>query len=237
MCDVCQRLWEQHNREVLDNIERYKRLLDELDDAASENGLDFCYAVKRAWKDHKYPPGQVVYALLDPRTNAVRYIGQTSQPQNRQRQHRSRNRGNRPKEAWMLELRALGLEPQMRILEEVAETEFVMEREHRWLLQYIHDGADLLNLELNSRRNFVEDVRRLQCQDFLNEPRSSPALFGFNWDNIRDIGETWNEPFPLSTAVYWCLMLCRDKLPAHLEDAARQLEDVACRLGYMKRVD
>lgn len=233
-CHVCQQKLEQHNRQVLDDYTWYMRLFDEIDHAASENDLDFCYAMKRAWKEHEYPTGQVVYALVDPRTDQVRYVGQTAQPQQRLRQHRHRNTTNRPKDAWMLELRALGLEPQMRILEEVADTDFVLERERRWLLQFVHDGADLLNQELKRRPNFVRDVRRLKCKDFLNEPRSSRALFGFNWPKIRDIGETWNEPFPLSTAVYWCLMLCRDKLPAHLEDAARQLEDVARRLGYMK---
>lgn len=51
-----------------------------------------------------------IYALVDPMTRQIRYIGQTVNPESRYRQHA---KSNTPVGEWFEELRILGAEPVM----------------------------------------------------------------------------------------------------------------------------
>jgi hypothetical protein len=84
-----------------------------------------------------------VYALVDPRDGVVRYIGATWNPRLRLRHHITSRRMPHPKCAWVTELLALDLEPEMRILE----TGFSEHRtacERKWVEHYWPSGK-LLN--------------------------------------------------------------------------------------------
>lgn len=66
----------------------------------------------------------VIYALCEPDTNEIRYIGRTSRPRSRYIEHLSGPIGDKnPKRIWIDELLAQGKRPIMRILEMVSKSE------------------------------------------------------------------------------------------------------------------
>ena len=85
-----------------------------------------------------------IYALIDPLTKEVRYIGKSVNPNTRFRAH-LRNRSDTHCARWLGVLRDLGLEPEMTILE--AETEGDgSEAEIRWIAYGRELGWPLTNL-------------------------------------------------------------------------------------------
>lgn len=105
-----------------------------------------------------------IYALIDPRTGARRYVGRTAHPRKRLQRHIS----ERAKD-WIKDLHAVGLAPTMEVLEVVTperiagayygeasgkEAEdapryqaYINEREARWILHGIQSGWELSNSE------------------------------------------------------------------------------------------
>lgn len=88
--------------------------------------------------------GGVIYALAEPQTALVRYIGQTKNWRNRFRQHCSptENLASTHRANWLNSLFAAGLKPVGRILEE---TDDLDRAERRWIAQFRANGADLVN--------------------------------------------------------------------------------------------
>lgn len=90
-----------------------------------------------------------IYALCDPGTANVRYIGKTVNPKTRLAQHLL-NRKNttfrmNPCSQWLDSLKAQNMRPDMLILEETTETEWQI-KESEWINRLIEQGADLLNV-------------------------------------------------------------------------------------------
>jgi hypothetical protein len=107
---------------------------------------------------------QVIYTLVDPRTDAVHYVGRTCNPKKRYTQHLSATRSKDictiEKETWTWELRALGLRPRMDIVETVEPPPIrVLERERRWLYHYIQQRAPLTNIEAIAHPHLVKAIR------------------------------------------------------------------------------
>lgn len=92
----------------------------------------------------------IIYKLIDPRCGSVRDIGQTDNPRRRRRDHtRQPIWSSNPEVAlWKAELRGLGLQPRMEILESVDTPHELTEREQFWVKHFQREGADLLNLKL-----------------------------------------------------------------------------------------
>lgn len=87
-----------------------------------------------------------IYALVDPRSNIARYIGQSVSPESRYLQHiRGKTEASAAKRAWIEELRSLGLVPTLRILE-WSDSEQVHAREHAWLAHAQAEHWPLLNV-------------------------------------------------------------------------------------------
>lgn len=84
-----------------------------------------------------------IYALVDPTTDEIRYIGQTSDLQLRYKQHLTDNSGS-AKWLWIANLRDVGHKPQLRVLETVEEVE-AETCESKWITFYRNTGASLLN--------------------------------------------------------------------------------------------
>lgn len=92
--------------------------------------------------------GYVIYALIDPRDGALRYIGITNNPDQRLEEHLS-GRGNNPlKREWIYELRRIGLAPIMQPLETGLSLPAALERESFLIQHYLNSGYALVNLRV-----------------------------------------------------------------------------------------
>ena len=70
-----------------------------------------------------------IYALIDPRTGAIRYVGKADDPEYRLSQHLiDDGREKSYKASWIRSLRAQGLRPLIRIIDEVLGTEWQIGR-------------------------------------------------------------------------------------------------------------
>lgn len=87
-----------------------------------------------------------IYALRDPRTNDIKYVGQTTRTlEKRVGEHIRHAKVYRHRTAnWIKKLAKLSLKPTIELLEEVS-LENIDERESYWITHYRELGIDLLN--------------------------------------------------------------------------------------------
>lgn len=85
-----------------------------------------------------------IYALVDPRTDQIRYVGKTVNLAVRLSQHLANSSGTNRKYEWLQELKALSLLPEIRVLAEV-DSENCFVEEKLWIRRMIDDGYDLVN--------------------------------------------------------------------------------------------
>lgn len=91
----------------------------------------------------------VIYALCDPRTGAIRYIGKSWQPSRRLIYHvYHARRGTRhlPVHRWIWQILKRGLRPTLLEIESVLPGADWASRERHWIENYRAVGAKLLNL-------------------------------------------------------------------------------------------
>lgn len=91
------------------------------------------------------PETTFIYALVDPETNEVRYIGKANNPQERYKRHLRKDEDHFHKTHWINKLRSQGLKPTLQILEEVPYAHWG-ERERYWIAFYRAQGCQLTNL-------------------------------------------------------------------------------------------
>src|SRR5215472_12997401 len=92
----------------------------------------------------------IIYALIDPRDESVRYIGITDNMPMRFKAHVREAGSITAKGTWLAELRRYGLQPTVRILEEMrlekTQRCLVEERERYWIRAFEQSGASLTNI-------------------------------------------------------------------------------------------
>lgn len=87
-----------------------------------------------------------IYALCDPDTGEIRYVGQTTDIERRYKQHlQVIGKPNTYRKSWIQSLLKQGKEPVMRILEEATDDAWI-EREKWWINEMRRQGARLTNL-------------------------------------------------------------------------------------------
>jgi len=86
-----------------------------------------------------------IYALGDPRTQEIHYIGIAKDVYKRYAQHLNRPHANKDKNAWMAEIKAAGVVPTLAILESNVDEITIYEREKYWIQYYLSQGAPLTN--------------------------------------------------------------------------------------------
>src|SRR3990167_10832280 len=84
-----------------------------------------------------------IYALCDPRDDAIRYVGRTVNLKDRYRNHLKAKWGTH-RCCWIKGLKAIGLKPKMTVLEIVREAE-CRKAEIWWIAHLRENGYDLTN--------------------------------------------------------------------------------------------
>jgi hypothetical protein len=125
-----------------------------------------------------------VYALIDPRDNQVRYIGQTRNPKSRLNDHLCVPSGTREKIDWIQELRMQGLKPQMTIIEDGLTYQESLEREQHWIQHYRGQEHEIHNHKQERKIQPDEVVNMLrEYYDLLSilEPQKDA-----DWQSAKD---------------------------------------------------
>jgi hypothetical protein len=110
-----------------------------------------------------------IYELIDPRTQAIRYVGITVNPKARYLDH-CRDSLPVAKGDWVNELIEQGLAPIMNIRETIMEgEEFALEREKYWIQTYAAQGIDLLNIKSMPISDIEPVIRQIPDKEIEKE--------------------------------------------------------------------
>lgn len=92
----------------------------------------------------------IIYALIDPRNEEVRYIGKSTQGLKRPRQHKNpyqlRHEKHTYKTRWIKQLLNLGLTYKIRIIQSYLTSDYLSEAEKFWISLFIKRGCRLTNI-------------------------------------------------------------------------------------------
>jgi len=113
-----------------------------------------------------------VYTLEDPRTGEPRYVGATTEPDQRFQAHLSDPHSDALAE-WVAELDEDGLGPEMSLVR-VADAEALSQQE-REVLQMIADEFDVLNVEMSPNYSVGGSPGTDSVQDATGQPPTRPT--------------------------------------------------------------
>lgn len=116
-----------------------------------------------------------LYLLRDPRTNAVRYVGQTVNPMQRRGTHQGfRIASSSAVSCWEMYLRGLGLSAIFDLRAVVAKVD-VVEAERDMTLEWAALGADLLNVRNNTTVP-KREVVKVELRGIVDDRRNRRAV-------------------------------------------------------------
>lgn len=141
-----------------------------------------------------------VYELLDPRTNKVKYVGVTDQPNDRLRQHIQGYKSTHTKLDWLKELENAGVQPIMRIIEQTTTRKEAEEREKHWIQVYLKRGYHLVNVQHAKSFLRLKDIKPSRRAKKIEHVAQSAALMHRHRrrkvdpdfvHSFEENGETW----------------------------------------------
>lgn len=144
------------------------------------------------------PSEYLIYALVDPRTSAVRYIGKSSSGLQRPKAHLYSGylRAATHKNNWLKQLLAEGLKPEIRVLEKFDSPKLLNLAERLWIAQARQVGWPLTNTTKGGDGTFGRKAsdrlkaslaRANKAREWTQEQREhhSRAMTGRTWDEAR----------------------------------------------------
>lgn len=100
-----------------------------------------------------------IYVLIDPRDNQVRYVGRTTNLEHRYKQHLVPINGSTlEKKNWIQELRQLGLQPLLSVIDSADNRVDASAKETYWIHHYTQTGAILLNQPCVAQREWEKRI-------------------------------------------------------------------------------
>ncbi|GAC1468915.1 MAG: hypothetical protein PVS3B3_24870 [Ktedonobacteraceae bacterium] len=141
-----------------------------------------------------------VYALGDPRTNEIRYIGIAKDVFKRYAAHLNRPHTNDVKNAWMEDVKMAGIVPTLTVLETNLDEAAIYKREAYWIQHYLKLGAPLTNIIVPKEKHKAEKILELlqthemplikelgsSAFDLLSPARAASEI-GVNTSRITDL--------------------------------------------------
>lgn len=107
-----------------------------------------------------------VYALGDPRTDQIRYIGSAKDVYKRYAQHLNNPHVNDIKNTWIDDLKKANISPTLTILESDISETAIFEREKYWIQYYFAQGAPLTNIAcVRPRRAILQATMEMLSQE------------------------------------------------------------------------
>jgi hypothetical protein len=104
-----------------------------------------------------------IYALIDPRSEQICYVGQSNDPHGRAMQHFTTARCDKgDKSRWLMGLRDDGLKPIVCVLQDVP-TDSANVAESRWIAWCLSEGMSLLNVASVVKRVTIELDQELRA--------------------------------------------------------------------------
>jgi|SRR5579862_430088 len=123
-----------------------------------------------------------IYALADPRTGIIWYIGITTDMHRRFMQHVGCQGNNLEKNTWIRALRSETLLPALKILESVPTNQQAREREDYWIQWYLGEGMPLTNIlqekgeQQSSMKSSPKTPKKPIMKSVEEEDRKKPEL-------------------------------------------------------------
>lgn len=130
-----------------------------------------------------------VYALKDPRDMLVHYVGIGKDAYKRYGMHLA-FAGKTNKDAWMQELRELGLFPVLEILESVETKAEALVRENYWIQHYLNLNAPLTNIsniwqkEVPTHRS-IHPIARMEDDALIEEMKEIFKQEGWTMQRLK----------------------------------------------------
>lgn len=162
-----------------------------------------------------------VYALSDPRTKEIRYVGMAKNAYRRYAQHLLEPHPNKDKDAWMEELKEAGTAPILAILESGIDESAVREREKYWIQYYLSQGASLTNIHhvsitlTNEEDSFLEDyMPACRAAEMLSEKLGYPVPPRY----VRQLAKRKKQPVRTQSLGYHQLYNRDDILASNIKE-------------------
>lgn len=124
-----------------------------------------------------------IYALLDPRTNEIKYVGKSDYPKARYKTHCKRT-DNKHLMNWIKQLKRENLQPSLMTLEE-CDNSIWQERERYWIKYYREQGCKLTNLTDGGDGTIGYEFTEEVCKKISAFHKGKPLSF----EHRRKIGE------------------------------------------------